>query len=188
MFWTYRFEETDGIELTGPLVVRLTDWFDNFQNTMRWLQYTLFLLARSIEAENGSGFHLSCLDLWLTLVKLQLQLMLLYLGLRTLWLSAQERQWKKMQQEKPVKAIRYAVFQMSFSFLHPGFAGLHSRPRPAFSVQWTRGCWGGRGEGERWRRLHHPAKVTDGVKNMFAESIRKVRKIKIVQHNILYLQ
>ena len=36
---------------------------------MRWLQYTLFLLARSIEAENGSGFHLSCLDLSLTLVK-----------------------------------------------------------------------------------------------------------------------
>ena len=46
--------------------------------------------------------------------------MLLYLGLRTLWLSAQEQQWKKMKQEKSDKATRCAMIQMPFLFCTQG--------------------------------------------------------------------
>ena len=126
---------------------------------MRWLQWTLFLLAKSACSQNSSAFHFSHLE-----------------DVSSGTVMEEENATGETSQSSQVRSDQNTIV-----ILHPGFASLHSRPSPAFSVQWTRSC-------RIWRGLpcierSYPAKVSDGVKNVYEEFILQVPKSQTLLSN-----
>ena len=123
---------------------------------MRWLQWTLFLLAKSVYSQNSSAFHFSHLE-----------------DVSSGTAMEEENATGETSQSSQVRSDQNTIV-----ILHPGFASLHSRPSPAFSVQWTRSC-------RIWRGLpcierSYPAKVLVMVSKTFMRnSSFKSRKAKL---------
>ena len=126
---------------------------------MRRLQWTLFLLVKSACSQNSSAFHFSHLE-----------------DVSSGTAMEEENATGETSQSSQVRSDQNTIVM-----LHPGFASLHSRPSPAFSVQWTRSC-------RIWRGLpcierSYPAKVSDGVKNVYKELILQVPKSQTLLSN-----